>query len=119
MSRSLHLALAGALAVPLLLGAQARGSGASASHGFAPDRLARMDRFLQERVDQERVAGVVGMVLRDGKVVYERALGWSDRETNRRMTTDAIFRIASQSKAITTAAAMILVEEGKLALGDP
>jgi CubicO group peptidase (beta-lactamase class C family) len=72
-----------------------------------------------ERVDNGSIAGAVGLVLRDGQVVYERAVGWSDREANVRMTTDAIFRIASQSKAITSTAIMMLVEEGKIALGDP
>ncbi|MBC7898370.1 MAG: beta-lactamase family protein [Cytophagaceae bacterium] len=118
MLRRVPVALASVIALPLLLPAQGTAS-ATTRNGFAVERLARIDRFLQESVDQERVAGVVGLVLRDGRVVYERALGWSDREANRRMTADAIFRIASQSKAITTTAAMILVEEGKLALSDP
>jgi CubicO group peptidase (beta-lactamase class C family) len=51
--------------------------------------------------------------------VYERAFGWADREAGRHMTTDAIFRIASQSKAITSAAVLSLVEEGSLAVSDP
>ncbi|HEU5173214.1 MAG TPA: serine hydrolase domain-containing protein [Gemmatimonadaceae bacterium] len=88
-------------------------------HGFAPDRLARIDRFLQAAVDSNRIAGAVGLVLRDGDVVYERAVGWADREAKTPMTADAIFRIASQTKALTSTAAMILVEEGKLALNDP
>lgn len=87
--------------------------------GFAPDRLARIDRALQERVDDGSIAGAVGLVMRDGKVVYERAFGWSDKEAGRRMTTDAIFRIASQTKAITSTAVMMLVEEGRIALTDP
>jgi CubicO group peptidase (beta-lactamase class C family) len=57
-------------------------------------------------------------VLRDGQPVYEKAFGWADREANRRMTTDAIFRIASQSKALTSVALMTLVEEGKVSLND-
>lgn len=117
MCRRLAVVLASALALPLALGAQATPS--SRASGFAADRLARIDRFLEERVQQGSVAGVVGLVLRDGKVVYERALGWSDREANRRMTVDAIFRIASQSKALTSTAILILMEEGKLQLSDP
>jgi CubicO group peptidase (beta-lactamase class C family) len=74
---------------------------------------------MQGYVDRNQVAGAVGLVLRNGRVVYERAVGWSDKEANRRMTNDAIFRIASQSKALTSVAIMILVEEGKVALGDP
>jgi CubicO group peptidase (beta-lactamase class C family) len=87
--------------------------------GFAPDRLARIDRFLQQAVDSGRIAGAVALVLRDGQVAYERAVGWSDKESGRRMTSDAIFRIASQTKALTSTAVMMLVEEGKIALGDP
>jgi CubicO group peptidase (beta-lactamase class C family) len=88
-------------------------------HGFAADRLQRVDTFLQHYVDSNRIAGAVALVMRDGKVVYERAVGWADRESGRRMTTDAIFRIASQTKAITTVAIMILIEEGKVALSNP
>lgn len=86
---------------------------------FSADRLTRIDRFMQSYVDENKVAGAVGLVLHDGRVVYERAVGWSDKEAGRRMTTDAIFRIASQSKAITSVAIMILLEEGKIALTDP
>lgn len=87
--------------------------------GFAPDRLARIDRVLQEYVDSGRIAGAVVMVMRHGKVAYVRAAGMSDREAGRRMTTDALFRIASQSKAVTSVAVMMLVEEGRIALNDP
>ena len=87
--------------------------------GFAPDRLARIDRFLQQAVDSGRIAGAVALVLRDGQVAYERVVGWSDKESGRRMTSDVIFRIASQTKALTSAAVMMLVEEGTIALGDP
>lgn len=86
---------------------------------LAPDRVARIDRVLQQYVDENRVAGIVALVLQDGRPVYERAVGWSDREASRRMTPDTIFRIASQTKAITSVAVLSLVEEGKLALGDP
>jgi CubicO group peptidase (beta-lactamase class C family) len=65
------------------------------------------------------IAGAVALVLRDGRPVYERAVGWADREAGRRMTPDAIFRIASQTKALTSVAAMQLAEEGRLALDDP
>jgi CubicO group peptidase (beta-lactamase class C family) len=90
-----------------------------ATPGFAPERLARIDRGLQQYVDEGRLAGAVVLVLRDGQTVYERAVGWSDKEAGRRMTTDTIFRIASQSKAITSTAVLALVEEGKIGLSDP
>ncbi|MEK7401109.1 MAG: serine hydrolase domain-containing protein [Gemmatimonadota bacterium] len=87
--------------------------------GFSRDRLARMDAFLQSYVDSNRVGGAVALVLRDGQVAYERAVGWSDVEGRRRMTMDAMFRIASQSKALTSVAIMILIEEGKIGLSNP
>src|SRR3954468_1195201 len=88
-------------------------------NGFDANRLARIDQFLQSHVDKNEIAGAVILVLRDGRPVYERAVGWADKESGRRMTTDAIFRIASQSKAITSTAILMLVEEGKILLGEP
>ncbi|HEY0969711.1 MAG TPA: serine hydrolase domain-containing protein [Gemmatimonadales bacterium] len=87
--------------------------------GFSTGRLARIDSALQRAVDGGEVVGAVAIVLRDGVPVYERAVGWADREAGRRMTTDAIFRIASQTKALTSVAVMQLAEEGRLALNDP
>ena len=86
---------------------------------LSQDRLKRVDRYFQEQVDQERIAGAVALVLQDGKPVYEKAFGWADKEAKRKMTADAIFRIASQSKALTSAVILSLMEEGKLALTDP
>jgi CubicO group peptidase (beta-lactamase class C family) len=91
----------------------------SSSAALSPDRLTRIDRVLQQYVDDGRIAGAVALVMRDGQAVYERAFGWSDKEAGRRMTTDTIFRIASQSKAITSTAVLSLVEEGKLGLNEP
>ena len=85
----------------------------------APDRAARIDRLVQTYVDEGRIAGAVVLVLRDGKPVYDKAFGWADKEASRKMTTDTIFRIASQTKAITSAAIMWLVEDGKVAINDP
>ncbi len=87
--------------------------------GFDANRLTRIDQFLQSYVDKNEIAGAVVLVLRDGQPVYQRAVGWADKESGRRMTTDAIFRIASQSKAITSTAILMLLEEGKIALVDP
>ena len=86
---------------------------------LASDRLARIDQLLQRYVDENRLGGAVALVLRDGKPVYERAVGWSDKEAGRKMTPDTIFRIASQTKAITSAAVLMLVEEGRLGLTSP
>ena len=91
----------------------------AAPAGVSAERLARIDTALQKYVDDGRVAGAVALVLRDGKPIYERAVGWSDKEAGRRMAADTIFRIASQTKAITSAAIMALVEEGKIGITDP
>jgi CubicO group peptidase (beta-lactamase class C family) len=84
------------------------------SGGVMQERFKRLDTVLKEHVDQNRIAGIVVLVLRDGKPVYERALGWSDKEAGRPMKVDAIFRIASQTKALTSAAVLLLMEEGRL-----
>ena len=88
-------------------------------NGFSAERLGRIDRFMQQYVDSNNIAGATALVLRDGRVAYEHSVGFSDREAKRRMTPDAIFRIASQSKAITSTALLMLVEEGKISLTDP
>ena len=94
---------------------------ASASRPAAlePGRAARIDQLLQRYVDENRIAGAVALVLRDGKPVYERAVGWADEEAGRRMNPSTIFRIASQTKAITSTAVLALVEEGKIELNEP
>lgn len=79
----------------------------------------RVDEFLQSYVDSNRIGGAVVLVLRDGKVAYEKAVGWADREAKRPMTTDAIFRIASETKPVTSVAILQLVDEKKLSLDDP
>jgi CubicO group peptidase (beta-lactamase class C family) len=96
-----------------------RAPAAHASNGFSAERLARVDRFLQQAVDSNRIGGAVALVVRDGQVAYQKSVGWTDRESRRPITADAMFRIASQSKAITSTAVLMLVEEGKIALTDP
>jgi CubicO group peptidase (beta-lactamase class C family) len=86
---------------------------------FSAERLARVDRLLQQSVDENRIAGAVALVLQDGQPVYERAVGWSDKEAGRRMAPNTIFRIASQTKAITSVAILSLMEEGRIGLTDP
>lgn len=86
---------------------------------FDPGRLGRIDAAMRDYVDRGQIAGAVTLILQHGRVVHQGAWGWADREAGRRMTGDAIFRIASQTKAITSVAVMMLVEEGKIGLGDP
>jgi CubicO group peptidase (beta-lactamase class C family) len=103
-----------ALAATLAAAAPATGPGT-----LSPERLQRIDRLFQQYVDEGRVAGAVGYVLQDGKPVYERAFGWADKEAGVKMAPNTIFRIASQTKAITSVAILSLIEEGKLTLTDP
>jgi CubicO group peptidase (beta-lactamase class C family) len=75
-----------------------------------------IDRGLQRYVDRDRVPGIVALVMQDGDVVYEKAFGWADRESGRKMTPETVFRIASQTKALTSVAVMRMIEDGSLAL---
>jgi CubicO group peptidase (beta-lactamase class C family) len=90
-----------------------------AAQTLSAERLGRIDRLFQQYVDENRIGGAVVLVLQDGKPAYERAFGWRDKEAGRRMTTDTIFRIASQTKALTSVAILSLMEEGKIGLTDP
>jgi CubicO group peptidase (beta-lactamase class C family) len=87
--------------------------------GLSPKGLARITELMQRYVDTRRLAGSVTLILRDGKVAYLNVAGQADVENKVPMRADTIFRIASQSKAVTTVAAMMLVDEGKLLLNDP
>ncbi|HOU95311.1 MAG TPA: serine hydrolase [Bacteroidales bacterium] len=87
--------------------------------GMSSARLSRIDRMLQSAVDSSWTAGAVAFIARDGKIVYNKAFGVSDLTTKKTLQTDDIFRIASQTKAITSIAAMMLFEEGKFLLDDP
>ena len=89
------------------------------SVGMSATRLARMSAALAAYVDSGRVAGVVAVVTRRGRVAAVDTAGWADREARVPMRSTTIFRIASMSKAITSVGAMMLVEDGKLLLNDP
>ncbi|ALN60778.1 beta-lactamase [Lysobacter enzymogenes] len=99
--------------------ADAREAATPAGTRIAAQRLARIDAALQRYIDDGRIAGAVALVLQDGKPVYQRAFGWSDKEAGRRMREDTVFRIASQTKALTSAAILMLAEEGRLSLDEP
>jgi len=88
-----------------------------AAAGFSAERLTRIDKKLQEWIDAKLVKGGVAFIARDGKIVYNKAFGYAD-DQNTPMRTDNIFRIASQTKAITSLAVLILMEEGKIRLND-
>ncbi len=115
------------MATALLLNAQTASTkkspplsdGSPASVGIVVDRLSWVDGMLEESVANGDIPGVVALIARNGKIVYHKAFGMADTENGRKQQKDDIFRIASQTKAITSTAVMILWEEGKFRLDDP
>jgi CubicO group peptidase (beta-lactamase class C family) len=87
--------------------------------GLASARLDRIAGAIQKSVDDKRLAGGVALVARHGKVVYLKAVGMADREAERPMRPDTIFRICSMTKPLTSVAVMMLYEEGKFLLNQP
>ncbi len=88
------------------------------SAGMSSERLQRIDNVLQQYADKQWLAGASAIVVKDGKIVYYKAIGYDDTENKVKLKRDAIFRIASQTKAITSVAVMMLYEEGKFLLDD-
>lgn len=84
-----------------------------------PVRLKRLDAAIQRYLDDGKLAGAVSLVLQNGRVVQQGSWGWADQEGGVKMSPTTMFRIASQTKAITSVAVMMLVEDGRLTLGDP
>ena len=89
------------------------------SVGMSSERLERLTAALQGYIDEGRLAGAVAIVARRGKIAYLEAVGYRDKESGAPMTTDAIFRIASQTKALASVGVMLLQEEGRLLITDP
>jgi CubicO group peptidase (beta-lactamase class C family) len=87
--------------------------------GFSSTRLKRLSDRLEEGVKAGELPGAVVLIARNGKIVMFEAHGFRDREAKTPMKTDSIFRIASMTKPITSVAAMMLVEQGRLSLVDP
>lgn len=92
---------------------------APATANVSVDRLKRVDQFIQGYIDNKNFSGLTAVIVRDGKIVYNKAFGMADIERKIPMRKDHIFRIASMSKAIISTAAMILFEEGKFSLDEP
>src|SRR5690606_25111670 len=92
----------------------------SATTAFAgPTLETRLDQAIDSALAEKRIVGAVVLVAKDGEIVYHRAAGHADREAGGEMHEDAIFRLASVTKPFVTAAAMRLVEEGRLDLNAP
>ncbi|OFX60230.1 MAG: serine hydrolase [Bacteroidetes bacterium GWB2_41_8] len=89
------------------------------SVGISSERLARIDQMCAEAVKNGNLPGIVSLISRNGKIVHWKAYGMADNQAGRTLKRDDIFRIASQSKAITSTAVMMLWEEGKFQLDDP
>jgi CubicO group peptidase (beta-lactamase class C family) len=87
--------------------------------GMSSERLTRITEAFHSYVKEGRLAGAVAIVARRGKVAYFEAFGQRDKESSSPMARDAMFRIASQTKAIVSVAAMILQEDGRLLISDP
>jgi CubicO group peptidase (beta-lactamase class C family) len=85
--------------------------------GISSQRLERVRRQMKADVEAGRIPGAVLLIARNGKIATLDAAGFQDRHSQQPMKTGAIFRIASMSKPITSVAAMILAEEGKLDIG--
>jgi len=113
------LALAAQQGAPHPASPSASGSSSSADAAFVPGRLSRVDFWIESLIAQRKIPGAVALLVKDGQVAYYKA--WGVRELGKPdpLRTDDIFRIASQTKAITSLAAMMLWEEGRFELDDP
>jgi len=87
--------------------------------GFSPSRLALLGDHMQAAVDSGVMAGGLGLIARNGRVIYQQTWGQADREKQVPMTADTIFRLYSMSKPVTSVALMTLYEEGRFELDDP
>jgi CubicO group peptidase (beta-lactamase class C family) len=120
MNRTTPLSLlAGALLLCASALAQELPTAKPENVGLSPDRLQRIGGAAQQSIDDKRIAGVVTLVVRHGRVAWFDARGMADREAGKPMQKDTIFRLCSMTKPIVSAAVMVLYEEGRFLLGDP
>ncbi|WP_317173802.1 serine hydrolase domain-containing protein [Adhaeribacter radiodurans] len=89
------------------------------SVGMSSARLQRIDKMIQEYTNNNYLPGAIAFISRNGKTVYQKSFGFNDTETKTPLDPNAIMRIASQTKALTTLGVMLLFEEGKFLLDDP
>lgn len=116
--KSLILSLVAALFVRAAIAEEPQ-TAKPADVGFSAERLDRITQWLRDDIGKGVVPGAVVMIVRHGQVAYFESMGVVDPETKAPMTKDAIFRIYSMSKPITTVAAMMLYEQGKITLDEP
>ncbi|WP_143306007.1 serine hydrolase domain-containing protein [Chitinophaga vietnamensis] len=82
-------------------------------------RPALIDSLINRHIAAQHISGATALLIKNGKVIYQKSFGYADIAARKRMQDNQLFRIASQSKALTTTAAMMLYEEGKFLLDDP
>jgi CubicO group peptidase (beta-lactamase class C family) len=87
--------------------------------GLSSERLQRIHAMIQRHIDLGDVSGAVTLVARKGQVAFVDALGVMDLESKKPMTRDCVFRLASMTKPVIGTAIMMMIEEGKVQLGDP
>jgi CubicO group peptidase (beta-lactamase class C family) len=85
----------------------------------AATQPSRIDSVIERAIADKRIVGAVVLVSLDGKLIYKSAKGLADREAKRPMQIDTVFRLSSVTKPIVSAAALALVDQGKLSLDDP
>ena len=117
--RSLALSVALLLALAATLAAQELTAARPADVGLSAERLDRITSWLREESAKNTIPGAVAMIVRHGKIAYFESIGVLDPETKAPMGKDAIFRIYSMTKPITSVAVMMLLEQGKIILDDP
>src|SRR6202020_840840 len=87
--------------------------------GFSKEKLERVGDYLRNEVAAGKIPGAVLLIQQHGRPVYFESFGMRDVESRHPMTADTIFRLYSMSKPVTSVAAMMLVDDGKLSLDDP
>src|SRR6202158_1677332 len=107
------------LAVAVATPGPGRAEPPAAVPGFSAAKLQHVSDYIRSEIAADTMPGAVILIQQHGKPVYFESFGVRDVESRRPMTADTIFRIYSMSKPITSVAAMMLVEDGKLALDDP
>ena len=87
--------------------------------GMISDSLVKIEKMVMDFVDAKKYPGAVTLIAKDGKIIYESEVGWSDSLRTEPYRKDHLFRMASMTKPIVSVAAMQLIEQGKLNLDDP
>jgi CubicO group peptidase (beta-lactamase class C family) len=105
--------------IALSLSAASLPTGKPEEVGMSTERLQRIQQMLQKHIAAGEMAGASAVVVRKGKVVYQTYQGVMDLESKKPVTAETMFRVASMTKPVTSAAIMMMIEEGKVHLNDP